>query len=117
MSLQTSDWADWAPGLNHVPAVYPLIDPELEWVPRPREEIVERTVALLMPMMGCGLHSAEAGQLRQVLLNNPQITSMRQLQDYLSGAERAPEHRSAEMDEVAQVIDRWGPQRPMDGQL
>lgn len=115
MSLNTSEWADWAAGLNHVPAVYPLLDPEFGRVV-PRAETVERTVALLMPLMGCGLHSLEAGQLRQVLLDKPRITTMAQLQDYLRGAERGPEHHSAEMDEVAQVLEPWAPLRLFGGQ-
>jgi hypothetical protein len=81
----------------------------------PREETVERTVSLLMPLMNCGLHSSEAQQLRQVLLDNPRIETMRELQDYLCGVEQAAEHRNAEMDLLAQFIARWAPPRPFSG--
>lgn len=111
MSLTTSEWDEWATGLNHVPLDPLLIGGELV----PRQEAAERTVALLMPLMGCGAHSLEARQLRQVLLDNPQINTVRQLQDYLGSPKRAPEHRSAEMDQVAQALAQWVPPRLFSG--
>lgn len=115
MSLNTSEWAAHAATLSEqFPGVYPRIDPLLDWVV-PRDETVERVVASLMPMLNCGLHSSEAQQLRRVLLDNPRIETMRELQDYLCGAEQAAEHRSAEMDLLAQFIERWAPPRLFGG--
>lgn len=111
MSLNTSDWSVLV-GSNQGP-----LDPLLiggEGVSR--GEAAERAVAILMQLMDCGAHSLEARQLRQVLLDNPQINTVSQLQDYLSSPQRAPEHRSAEMDRVAQALDRWAPPRLFGGQ-
>ncbi|SIC60042.1 Uncharacterised protein [Mycobacteroides abscessus subsp. abscessus] len=114
MSLNTSDWSTLV-GSNQGPLDPLLIGGDLEQGVS-REEAAERAVAILMPLMDCGALSLEARQLRQVLLDNPQITTMTQLQNYLRSPERAPEHRSAEMDEVAQVLERWAPPRLFGGQ-
>ena len=114
MSLNTSDWSTLV-GSNQGPLDPLLIGGELEQGVS-REGAAERAVSILMPLMDCGAHSMEARQLRQVLLDKPQINTVRQLQDYLSSTQRAPEHRSAEMDRVAQALDRWAPPRPFGGQ-
>lgn len=55
----------------------------------PREESVERVIALLVSVLGLDERASETKQLRELLFDEPGINSLPQLQDHLADLDRS----------------------------
>ncbi|TXI65315.1 hypothetical protein [Mycolicibacterium mageritense] len=71
----------------------------------PREEIVDRVVDLLLPDLGLGEKSVEAEQLRQLLIDRPDINSVDQLRTYLADLTVPSKHQTPEIKDIARRLE------------
>lgn len=69
-------------------------------------DFVDRMVANVRRQLNAGARSSEAQQLRQMLLDNPQLRTMSSVRDFLVIA-RPEKYRTAELDSVALCVARW----------
>lgn len=69
-------------------------------------DFVDRMVAGVRRQLNAGARSTEAQQLRQMLLDNPQLRTMTSVRDFLVTA-RPEKYRTAELDSVAQCVVGW----------
>lgn len=70
-----------------------------------REEIVDRVVDWLLEGLGLGENSVEAEQLRQLLIDRPDINSVDQLRTYLADLTVPSKHHTPEIKDIARRLE------------
>lgn len=59
----------------------------------------------LLPLLGLAETSAPATQLRQLLIDQPELLAPRKLRTYLLDPNRSDAHRTVELDDIARRLD------------
>jgi hypothetical protein len=66
---------------------------------------VDQVLQLLLPLLGLAKDSAGATQLRQLLLDRPEIDSIKTLRAYLRDPNRPTRHQTEAMNDVRRRLD------------